>query len=77
MPLGDPTERIAVLRTDLEQWQELLRWTHGHFHALDIAEGYRAGRPEMKKSKITNLSATVHDRIEGYLNAEPESLQAE
>ena len=66
--ISDPTERIAVLRTDLERLLEVLRWAHGHFKALDLADNYRIGRPDKEYSRMTRLTAQTHDRLEGYLN---------
>lgn len=76
MPLetNDPTERIAVLRTDLEQWLHTLRWAHGHSLSLDLAQNYREGRPDKTQSRLTRLTAQSHNRIEGYL--EPEDSDA-
>lgn len=74
MSIEDPTECVAVLRSDLEGWTDLLRWTHGHFNALDLADNYRAGRPDMKRSLITRESAKAHDRIQAYLEEEKDEL---
>ena len=61
-------EGIMVLRSHLEEWEEIIRWAHGHFAALDLSDNYRMGRPNLKPSKITNRTANMLNRIAGYLN---------
>lgn len=61
-------ESVTVLRSHLEEIEEVLRWAHGYHASNDLAENYRAGRPNLKPSRLTTLLARSHNRIEGYLN---------
>lgn len=75
MPLeeGDSLERVAVLRSDLEDWIYALNRAHAHTFAQDLAEGYRDLRQDAKRSKLTNLLARAYNKAEGYL---PETEEA-
>lgn len=64
----DDYPSVTVLRSHLEEWEQVLRWAHGHHSAYDLAENYRQGRPNMKLSRLTTLLERIHNRIEGYLN---------
>lgn len=77
---NDPVERVAVLSSDLEQWAAALRWAHGLAAALDLQEGYLSTRPAAKTSKLTNVLAQSHNRIQGYLDdgfSDDESLPSD
>lgn len=69
---ADPTERIAILRSDLEQWKQILRWVHGLLMSMDLMDNYREGRPDKQTSRLTRLAAQSHNRIEAYLENEEE-----
>lgn len=71
------TERIAVLRSDLEYWAAVLRFGHGLAAALDLASGYLSGRAASKRSKLTNQMAECHNRILGYLPNEENNVSEE
>lgn len=73
----DPTETVAVLRSDLAQWQAVLRWSHGLAASIDLMNGYLAGRPNAKHSKLTNMAAQSHDRIDGYLTEEDDDVRTD
>ena len=77
LPENDPIERVAVLRTDLEEWQAVLRWAHGLAASLDLVNGYLATRPNAKSSKLTLMAVRSHNRIEGYLHEDNDDVVQE
>ena len=72
----DGVEVIPVLREHVQEWLEALSWAHGYHDAKDLADNYRAGRPNLKPGKLTLRLSRARARMEGYLD-EPESLSPE
>lgn len=79
MPLeeNDTLERVAVLRSDLEEWMNALSRAHSFSFAQDLAEGYRDLRQDAKRSKLTNLLARAFNKAEGYLPQTEEAPDAD
>jgi hypothetical protein len=71
--MSSELDQISVLRGHLEEIQEALQWSHGHFSALDLSENYRATKRTYSPSRITTTIGRALQRIEGYLTEEDET----
>ena len=70
MTEDDPTEQLVVFRSHLEEIANVLHMAYGHHAAQDLADNYRAGRPNVKSSRLTTLIERAQQRVQGYLNSE-------
>lgn len=69
----DELERVAILRSDLEDIANALAMAYSHALALDLADGYRNLRENAKQSKLTNMLERTAQRAHGYLPQDEET----
>lgn len=62
-----PTDVVGVLRVHLEEAAQALEWAYGHFAALDLAEGYRQGKPSLRHSRATAMMEKSKTTVDAYL----------
>jgi len=71
---GDPTEYLPVMRHHLHEALWALNLALGYQEANDLAESYRQGLNNPRKSPLGRVLGRAHDTLAGYLglNDEPE-----
>lgn len=65
--MADPTDQIVVLRTHLEETQDVLNSLRGYLVAKDLAEAFRQLKPTNRPSRLTVQVDKALQHIAGYL----------
>lgn len=74
MPEQNPTEVVGIMRIHLQEILSAIDWARGQNEALDLAEGYRAGHPAVRSSRLTTALNRSYNHLIGYLDTEEDDV---